>query len=38
LQDGWYTGDIAAVADDGFLTIADRLSRFSKIAGEISRM
>ena len=28
-------GDIAAVADDGFLTITDRLSRFSKIGGEM---
>jgi acyl-[acyl-carrier-protein]-phospholipid O-acyltransferase/long-chain-fatty-acid--[acyl-carrier-protein] ligase len=36
LQGGWYTtGDIAAVADDGFLTITDRLSRFSKIGGEM---
>lgn len=35
-HDSWYiTGDIATMDDGGFLTIVDRLSRFSKIAGEM---
>ncbi|MCD4780063.1 MAG: MFS transporter [Candidatus Omnitrophica bacterium] len=36
LKDGWYTtGDVATIDKDGFIHITDRLSRFSKIGGEM---
>ena len=36
VKDGWYlTGDIATIDEEGFICITDRLSRFSKIGGEM---
>ncbi|MBI4529797.1 MAG: MFS transporter [Deltaproteobacteria bacterium] len=36
LKNGWYvTGDVASIDNDGFIRITDRLSRFSKIGGEM---
>ncbi len=36
LRDGWYvTGDVAAIDEEGFIRITGRISRFSKLAGEM---
>jgi len=36
VKDGYYiTGDVARIDEDGFVTLTDRLSRFSKVGGEM---
>jgi acyl-[acyl-carrier-protein]-phospholipid O-acyltransferase / long-chain-fatty-acid--[acyl-carrier-protein] ligase len=36
IRDGWYvTGDVAEIDEEGFIKITGRISRFSKLAGEM---
>jgi len=36
IRDGWYvTGDVASIDEEGFITVTGRISRFSKLAGEM---
>ncbi|MCM8531760.1 MAG: AMP-binding protein, partial [Lentisphaeraceae bacterium] len=36
LKDGWYnTGDLGVIRPDGYINLTGRMSRFSKIAGEM---